>query len=93
VWGTFTNGCVLCTEVVHSIGAPLDTGIRELRLQEVHKGSCMIDCGLGILPRGYVNRKRAGTEKTCMPLFCAGVRPQTMWKNNVCKGNIQVYCE
>jgi hypothetical protein len=24
---------------------------------------------------GYVNRKRAGTGKACMPLFRAGVRP------------------
>jgi len=31
VWGTFTNSCVLCMEVVLSIGAPLDTGFRELR--------------------------------------------------------------
>jgi hypothetical protein len=35
VWGTFTNGCVLCMEVVQSIGTPLDAGFRELRLQEV----------------------------------------------------------
>jgi hypothetical protein len=39
--GTFTNGCVLCTEVVQSIGALLDAGFRELRLQEVEKSdSC-----------------------------------------------------
>jgi len=30
-------------EVVQSIGAPLDTGLRELRLQEAEKWSCMID--------------------------------------------------
>jgi hypothetical protein len=35
VWGTFKNGCVLCMEVVQSIGTPLDAGFRELRLQEV----------------------------------------------------------
>jgi hypothetical protein len=35
VWGTFTNGYVLCIEVVQSIGAPLNAGFRELRLQEV----------------------------------------------------------
>jgi len=34
VWGTFTNGCVLCMEVVQSIGAPSDAGFRELRLQD-----------------------------------------------------------
>ena len=45
MWGTFTNGCVLCMEVVQSKGAPLDAGFRELRLQEVEKRSCMIDCG------------------------------------------------
>jgi len=44
VWGTFTNGCVLCMEVVQSIGAPLDAGFRELRLQEVEKrDSCSED--------------------------------------------------
>ena len=42
MWGTFTNGCVLCMEVVQSIGAPLDAGFRDLRLQEVKKRSCMI---------------------------------------------------
>jgi len=31
VWGTFTNGCVLCMEVVPSIGALLDAGFRDLR--------------------------------------------------------------
>jgi hypothetical protein len=35
MWGNFTNGCVLCMEVVQSIGAPMDAGFRELRLQEV----------------------------------------------------------
>jgi hypothetical protein len=35
--GIFTNGCVLCMEVVQSIGAPLDVGFRDLRLQEVEK--------------------------------------------------------
>jgi hypothetical protein len=44
VWGTFTNGCVLCMEVVQSVGAPLDAGYRELRLQEVEKRySCSED--------------------------------------------------
>jgi len=38
-------------EVVQSIGALLDAGFRELRLQEVEKRSCMIDCGLGVLPQ------------------------------------------
>jgi hypothetical protein len=43
-WGTFKNGCVLCMEVVQSIGAPLDAGIREVRLQEVEKrDSCSED--------------------------------------------------
>jgi hypothetical protein len=36
-WRTFTNGCVLCMEVLQSIGAPLHAGFRELRLQEVEK--------------------------------------------------------
>jgi histone-lysine N-methyltransferase SETMAR len=36
-------------EVVQSIGAPLDAGFRELRLQEVEKRSCMVDRGLGVL--------------------------------------------
>jgi hypothetical protein len=35
--------------VVQSIGALLDAGFRELRLQEVEKLSCMIVRGLGIL--------------------------------------------
>jgi hypothetical protein len=44
LWGTFTNGCVLCMEVVQSIGAPLDAAFRELRLQEVEKrDSCSED--------------------------------------------------
>jgi hypothetical protein len=30
----FTNGCVLCMEVVQSIGAPLDAGFRDLRLED-----------------------------------------------------------
>ena len=46
MWGIFTNGCVLCMEVVQSIGAPLDPGFKELRLQEVEKRSCMSDRGL-----------------------------------------------
>jgi hypothetical protein len=37
VWGTFTNVFILCMEVMQSIGAPLDAGFRELRLQEVEK--------------------------------------------------------
>jgi hypothetical protein len=37
VWEIFTNGCVLCMEVVQSIEAPLEAGFRELRLQEVEK--------------------------------------------------------
>jgi len=51
VWGTFINGCVLYMEVVQLIGALLDGGFREVRLQEVEKWSCMIDCGLGVLPQ------------------------------------------
>jgi hypothetical protein len=44
VWGTFTDGCVLCMEVVQSIGAPLEAGLRELRFQEVEKrDSCSED--------------------------------------------------
>jgi hypothetical protein len=44
VWGTFTNSCVLCMKVVQWIGAPLDAGFRELRLQEVEKrDSCNED--------------------------------------------------
>jgi hypothetical protein len=35
--GTFTNGCVLCMEVVQSIGAPLHARFGELRLQEGKK--------------------------------------------------------
>ena len=38
-------------EVVQSIGAPLDAGFRELRLQEVEKRSFVIDRGLGVLPQ------------------------------------------
>jgi len=49
LWETFTNGCVLCMEVVQSIGPPLDAGLRELRFQEVEKRSCMIERGLGVL--------------------------------------------
>ena len=51
MWGIFTNGCMLCIEVVQSIGVPLDAEFRELRLQEVNKRSCTIDRGLGVLPR------------------------------------------
>jgi hypothetical protein len=36
-------------EVVQSIGAPLDAGFREFKLQEVEKRRCMIDRGLGVL--------------------------------------------
>ena len=42
MWGTFTDGCVLCMKVVQSIGAQLNAGFRELRLQGVEKRSCMI---------------------------------------------------
>jgi len=51
VWVTFTNGCVLCMEVVQLIGALLDAGFRDLRLQEVEKQSCKIDHSLGVLPQ------------------------------------------
>jgi hypothetical protein len=37
MWETFTNGCVLCMEVVQSSGVPLNAGFRELRLQEREK--------------------------------------------------------
>jgi hypothetical protein len=48
VCGTFTNSCVLCMEVVQSIGAPLDAGFRELGLQEVEKrDSCSEDMAKG----------------------------------------------
>jgi len=36
-------------EVVQSIGALLDAGFRDLRLQEVEKRSCVIDYSLGVL--------------------------------------------
>jgi hypothetical protein len=53
-------------EVVQSMGAPLDAGFREIRLQEVEIiDSCSED----------VNRIGAGRGKACMPLFRAGVRP------------------
>ena len=42
MWGTFTNGCVLCMEVV-------DRSTAGRWVQEVEKRSCMIDCGLGVL--------------------------------------------
>jgi len=45
------KGCVLYMGVVQSIGALLDGGFRELRLQEVEKRSCMIDRGLDVLPQ------------------------------------------
>ena len=38
-------------EVVQSIGAPLDAGFRQLRLQELDKQRCMIDRSLGVLPK------------------------------------------
>jgi hypothetical protein len=38
-------------EAVQSIGAPIDTGFKELRLPEVEKWSCMVDHGLGVLPQ------------------------------------------
>jgi len=38
-------------EVAQSIGETLSARFRELRLQEVEKWSCMIDCGLGVLPQ------------------------------------------
>jgi hypothetical protein len=38
-------------EVVQSIGALLDAGFRQLRLQEVEKRICMIDRGLDVLPK------------------------------------------
>jgi hypothetical protein len=47
----FINGYVLYMEVVQSIGALLDAGFRELRLQEVEKWSYMIERGLGVLPQ------------------------------------------
>jgi len=51
VWGIFTDSCVLCMEVVQSIGAPPEAGLRELRLQEVEKRSCKFDHSLGVLPQ------------------------------------------
>jgi len=51
VWRTFINGCVMYMEVVHSIGALLDAGFREIRLQKVEKRICMIDRGLDVLPQ------------------------------------------
>ena len=51
LWRTFINGCVLYMEVVQSIGALLDAGFRELRLQKVEKRICMIDRGLDGLPQ------------------------------------------
>jgi hypothetical protein len=42
--GNIHKSCVLCMEVVQSIGAPLDAGFRKLRLQEVKKrDSCSED--------------------------------------------------
>jgi hypothetical protein len=38
-------------EVVQSIGALLGAKFRQLRLQEVEKRGCLIDCGLGVLPQ------------------------------------------
>ena len=49
MWGTFTNGFVLCMDVVQSIGAPMDAELGELRLQEVEKRSCMFERGLGVV--------------------------------------------
>jgi hypothetical protein len=41
---TFKNRCVLCMEVVQSIGVPMDVGFKELRLQKVEKrDSCSGD--------------------------------------------------
>ena len=51
MWGMFINGYVLYMEVVQSIGALLDAGFRELRLQELEKRICMIDRSLGVLPQ------------------------------------------
>jgi hypothetical protein len=45
-WEKFTNVYVLCVEVELSIGATLDDGFRELRLQELGKRRCMIDRAL-----------------------------------------------
>jgi hypothetical protein len=55
-------------EVVQSIGAPLDAGFRNLRLQEVEKRR-FVQCG-----HGYMKWKRAGIGKACMPLFRADVK-------------------
>jgi len=45
-------------------------------LKDALRGSRFEDDESVILAvRGYVNRKRAGTGKACVPLFRAGVRP------------------
>ena len=51
MWRRFINGCVLYMKVVQSIGALLDAGFREFRLQKVEKRICMIVRGLDVLPQ------------------------------------------
>ena len=42
MWGMFANGCVLCMEVVRTIGAPLDAGLRGLKLQDEESVICAV---------------------------------------------------
>ena len=62
MWRTFINSCVLYMEVVQSIGALLDAGFRELRLQKVEKWICMIDRGLDVLPQPPAQTCCSGTN-------------------------------
>ena len=64
--GTFTNGRVLCMEVVQSMGAQLDAGFRELRLQEVGKRSCMMTSWV---PRSLTTKHRRQRKAICSELL------------------------
>jgi hypothetical protein len=62
-------------KVVQLIGALLEAGFRELRLQEVENWSCMIDRGLGVLPQP--------PAQTC----CSAPMTLLMWINVSQVGN------
>jgi len=59
-------------EVVQLIGALLDAGFRELRLQKVEKQSCVIDHSLGVLPQPLA-QTRCSTPMTFMEISASQV--------------------
>jgi hypothetical protein len=75
-------------EVVNSIGAPLDAGFRELRFQDDENVIRAVrTCLREQETSWYKDGMRALVSR-----WCKAVRMELVWKHNMCKGNIQLYC-